>query len=140
MGFWKDYELILYGVLFCCVWYCKNYFKNGKKKNFGMCYYSDERRGFVSYYWLVLDGDGGYCRNKFINYEFNMMLNNGEYKDGGKLDFIFRCWFIYGKLIIGGFVKCKKVCYCKKRLRKECLFYNKEMICCNFMGGMVDVD
>lgn len=105
-----------------------------------MRYHSDERRGLVSHYWPVSDGDRGHCRNKSTNYEFNMMQNNGEYKDGGKLDSISRCWLIYGKSIIRGFAKYKKACYCKKRLRKERLSYNKEMICSNFMGGTVDVD
>lgn len=30
MGLLKDNESILYGALSCRVWYCKNYFKNGK--------------------------------------------------------------------------------------------------------------
>lgn len=37
-------------------------------------------------------------------------------------------------------IKSLKACYCKKRLKKERLSYNKEMICSNFMGGTVDVD
>lgn len=140
MGPWKDYESILYGALSCRVWYCKYSFKKWGKRNPGMRYHNDERRGLVSHCLPVSDGDRGHCRNKSTNYEFNMMQTNGDYKDGGKLDSISRCWLIYGKSIIGGFAKYKKACYCKKRLKKERLSYNKEMICSNFMGGTVDVD
>lgn len=40
-----------------------------------MRYHNDERRGLVSHYLPVSDGDRGHCRNKYTNYEFNMMQN-----------------------------------------------------------------
>lgn len=142
MGPWKDYESILYGALSCRVWYCKNYFKNGKIETLEcvtIATRGEASSAIIDRYQMAIEATAGINIQTMSSIWCKIM---GNIRMAGN-------WILFldvdlftenRSLEVLQSIKSLKACYCKKRLKKERLSYNKEMICSNFMGGTVDVD